>query len=158
MNSPTALRLALSLTSWMVWELNRSHPVIQAFLTIFLGRVIERERLLTKGPSPSGILVFPSSPWVELFKIALWSLLWLTCRNNMKMNVLCPSSTSGSTRQDVFTLMFLISPSCRFNSKINQGSWTLLCLGWKLITSLFGNCVIPPEFLHWGHSYSRTCN
>ncbi len=58
------------------------------------------------------------------------------------MNVLCPSSTSGSTQQDVFTLMFLISPSCRFNSKINQGSWTLFCLGWKLITSLFGNCVL----------------
>ncbi len=32
--------------------------------------------------------------------------------------------------------------SCRFNSKINQGSWTLFCLGWKLITSLFGNCVL----------------
>lgn len=58
------------------------------------------------------------------------------------MNVLCPSSTSGSTRQDVFTLMFLISPSCRFNSKINQGIWTPFCLGWKLITSLFGNCML----------------
>lgn len=58
------------------------------------------------------------------------------------MNVLCPSSTSGSTRQDVFTLMFLISPSCRFNSKINQGIWIPFCLGWKLITSLFGNCML----------------
>lgn len=139
MNSPTAFRLALSLTSWMVWELNS--PVIQAFLTVF-PLPFKQERFWTKVPSPSGILVFPSSSWVELFKIALWSLLCLTCHSNMKMNVLCPSSTSGSTRQDVFILMFLISPSRRFNSKINQGSWTPFCLGWKLIMSLFGKCML----------------